>query len=390
MHVPHMLTLQAFVLLLIALCCTHQAKGRPNVVIILADDLGYGDLGFAPFTSPEMAGLQTPNLKRMASQGLSMTNFHAAAPMCSPSRASIMVGLFPWRLGVDFIYSQDIKKDGSEEMDHEVLPLLPNVAMSLRDAGYYTAHVGKWHLGGISNYDIAARANHSAGPCFVPGINQYGFDEYVAMTEGWEGKVAGKVWSSRSKTHEDGNTYSIGARYLIRNDVPLPRRARDECLTDRQTEEAMRVVTEQVFLRRPFFLNLWYDAPHSPWEGIEPFYSQYSGKFSSQVLLRKYASMVSNMDFNIGRLLDLFDSLGIANNTLVVFTSDNGPENGAGYTGGLKGRKRLLTEGGIRVPCIWQWKGHIEAGSLSDKFALTTDLFPTILHAVKVCRALSF
>ena len=349
----------------------------------MADDLGYGDLGFAPFTSREMGGLKTPSLERMSRRGLSMVSYHVAAPMCSPSRASLLTGLFPWRFGVDFIYSQDVKKDGSQEMDHEQLPLVANIAMALRDSGYHTAHVGKWHLGGLSNYDIAGRANHSEGPCFVPGPQQYGFDEWVGMTEGWEGKVAGKVWSSRSRTHEEGNTYSTGARYMIRNDVPLPRRAADQCLTDRQTDEGMRVISEQTARQRPFFLNLWFDAPHSPWEPIEPFYSQYQGQFASQTLLRKYASMVSNMDMNIGRVLDLVDSLGITSNTLILFTSDNGPENGAGFTGGLKGRKRLLTEGGIRVPCIWQWTGHIEAGTLSDKFTLSTDVFPTLLHAAR-------
>lgn len=119
----------------------------PNVIIILADDLGYGDLGWSPFNSDLTKNIQAPNLKAMAKNGMIMTNFHTASPLCSPSRASIMVGLFPWRFGVDFIYAGDLKKDSSEEMDHEQLPLVPNIAMSFRDAGYYTAHIGKWHLG---------------------------------------------------------------------------------------------------------------------------------------------------------------------------------------------------------------------------------------------------
>jgi arylsulfatase A len=126
-----------------------DSDSRPNVIFILADDLGYGDLGWAPFYSREMSDVQTPNLKRMAKQGLTLTNFHTASPVCSPSRASIMVGLFPWRLGVDFIYAGDLKLDGSEELDHEQLPLIPNIAMSLAETGYYTAHIGKWHLGKI-------------------------------------------------------------------------------------------------------------------------------------------------------------------------------------------------------------------------------------------------
>jgi len=359
---------------------------------MLADDLGYGDLGFAPFTSELMGKLQTPWLKQMAKNGLAMTNFHVASPVCSPSRASIMVGLFPWRLGLDFIYAGDLKKDGSQEMDHEQLPLLPNLAMSFRDAGYYTAHIGKWHLGGQSHIDIPARAailngknnNGSfAGRCIVPGINQYGFDEYVGMSEGAK--------SARYSTQQIGKTYEQGARYLVRNDVPLPRRDKDEILTDRQTEEAMRVIRQQAEAHRPFFVNLWFDAPHSPWEAIEPYYSKYNGLFDdpngegrASNRLQKYASMISNMDMNIGRVLSLVDELGIAENTLLLFTSDNGPENGAGFAGPFKGRKRLLSEGGIRVPFIVQWKGKIAPNTKSDKFALTTDLFPTLLHAARI------
>lgn len=377
---------------------TEKRSAVPNVVIILADDLGYGDLGFLPFSSPEMMHLKTPHLEAMRRDGLTMTNFHVAAPMCSPARASILVGLFPWRLGVDFIYSQDLKRDGSEEMDHEQLPLLPNIPMAFKDAGYYTAHVGKWHLGGISKAEIAARASlakngsthHPA--CAAPGINQYGFDEYVAMSEGHDGKVGGVYGSCaqcsmRAVTHEQGNTYSTGARYLVKNDLPLPRRQKDEILTDRQTEEAMRVISEQTALRKPFFLNLWYDAPHSPWEAIEPFFTQFSGKFPATdkpVQLQKYASMIANMDWNIGRLLAHLDELGVGKDTLVLFTSDNGPEIGAGFTGGFKGRKRLLTEGGIRVPCLWRWPNRIVAGSSTDVFAVSTDIFATVLDLVSV------
>ena len=118
-----------------------------NVILILTDDLGYGDLGWKPFYSSEMSSVQAPNLLRMSQEGVTLTNFHAASPVCSPSRASIMLGLFPWRVGIDFIYSQDLKEDGSQELDHEQLPLIPNIALAFHEQGYYTAHVGKWHLG---------------------------------------------------------------------------------------------------------------------------------------------------------------------------------------------------------------------------------------------------
>lgn len=353
------------------------SRNRPNVIIILADDLGYGDLGWGPFTGGEMTAVRTPNLRSMAENGLIMTNFHTASPLCSPSRASIMVGLFPWRLGVDFIYAGDLKHDGTEEIDHEQLPLIPNIAMSFHDAGYYTAHIGKWHLGGQTHNDIPGRssAHNNSDGCGIPGILQYGFDEYVGMSEG--------TGSMRYRTHQAGNTYSKGSYYLFKNDIPLPKPIQPQILTDRQTDEAIRVINEQVAVGRPFFLNLWYDAPHSPWEAIPPFYSQYDDMFSTP-LLQKYASMISNMDMNIGRILKLLDQLDIASNTIVCFTSDNGPENNAGSSGPFLGLKRLLTEGGIRVPMIWQWKGRIKANSNTNKFALTTDLFPTLSHAAEI------
>lgn len=138
-----------FASILLYLSCHFTGTIGTNVILILADDLGYGDLGFGPFTSSELKGIQAPNLQKMAKRGLIMTNFHTASPVCSPSRASILTGLFPWRLGIDFIYSQDKKLDGSEELDHEQLPLLQNIPMAFRNLGHYTAHIGKWHLGEI-------------------------------------------------------------------------------------------------------------------------------------------------------------------------------------------------------------------------------------------------
>ena len=296
----------------------------------------------------------------MADNGMILKNFHAASPVCSPSRASIMTGLFPWRVGIDFIYGDvTLKKDGTEELDHEQLPLVSNLPMTLHDAGYFTAHIGKWHLGGISLEQISARAR---GDCTSPGIIQYGYDEYVAMSEG-PGSMRFRTGSITK------NTYHVGSKYLYMNDIPLPNRNVSEILTDRQTDEAMRVMRERVKQQNPFFLNLWFDAPHSPWEAIEPYFSKYNGKFKSQKM-QKYASMISNMDMNIGRILNLINELNIAENTLVLFLSDNGPENGAGFTGQYKGRKRSLMEGGILVPAIAQWKGVIRKGTISSNFLL--------------------
>ena len=367
-----------------------KGQGPPNVIVILADDLGYGDTSVPPFTTPLFANLSvTPELLRMAHAGRIMTNFHVASPICSPARASIMTGLFPWRLGVDFIYAQDLKNDGSEELNHEQLPLIPNMAMSFRDNGYHTAHVGKWHLGGMRNAEIASRyqeyqqqqhalqngTSSSSNACSAPGLLQYGYDEYVCMSEGNDD-------SDRFSTQQVGMTYKLGARYLVRNDVKLPVPTEDRWLTDAQTDEAMRVVREQTREKKPFFLNLWYDAPHSPWESVEPFFSSIANaRKHLPTRLHKYMSMIANMDWNIGRLLRLVDQLGIAENTIIVFTSDNGPEINAGSGGPFQGGKRLLMEGGIRVPAIWQWKGVIPSNSSISTFGISTDIYPTLIHA---------
>lgn len=189
--------------------------------------------------------------------------------------------------------------------------------------------------------------------------------------------------SMRYWTHQRQATYATGSQYLIRNDVPLPPPTKPEILTDRQTNEAIRVIQQQVKNHRSFFLNLWFDAPHSPWEAIEPFFTQYNGKFNTE-RLQKYASMISNMDMNIGRLLDVLDQTGANENSLIMFTSDNGPENEAGSTGKFKGQKRLLTEGGIRVPAMASWRGYIPANSLSDKYVVGTDIYPTLIHAAGI------
>jgi arylsulfatase A len=379
----------------------------PNIILILADDLGYGDTSVYPFTTSLLGNMSiTPELQKMANSGLKMTNFHVAAPICSPARASIMTGLFPWRLGVDFIYAQDKKNDGSEELNHEQLPLIPNIPMTFKDGGYYTAHVGKWHLGGLEKAEIESRAtqlpnlnrinsnssndNNYKSPvklsCSTPGLNQYGYDEYVAMSEG-NGNIGNKK-SDRYTTQQNDETYKKGSHYLYRNDIKLPKPKVDKWLTDVQTDEAMNIIKTQNIIGKPFFINLWYDAPHSPWESVEPFYSKFKNKLmkssNNNARFQKYISMVANMDWNIGRLLHLLDDLNISDNTLVLFTSDNGPEINAGSGGPFQGGKRVLMEGGIRVPAIWQWKGHIKPGSTIDKFGISTDIFPTFLDAANL------
>ena len=193
---------------------------RPNILILLADDLGYGDLSLPPFLG---SGIKTPEIEKMATMSTVMTNFHVAAPICTPTRASILTGLFPWRLGIRAIYGTGLQAN-------DVLHVVPNLPMTLLTAGYHTAHVGKWHLGGITPSDIDKR-RISKPLCegTRPGPNQHGFLEYVSMMEGPGSPRLTKLLPQQ-------NLYREGAKYLIRNDTaysPLSLK-QNEILTDRQ------------------------------------------------------------------------------------------------------------------------------------------------------------
>jgi membrane-anchored protein YejM (alkaline phosphatase superfamily) len=212
-----------------------------------------------------------------------------------------------------------------------------------------------------------------------PGPLQHGFSEYVAMAEG---PSSPRLTSLIPKSL----LYHQGAKHLVRNDHEyFPT---DEILTDRQASEAIRIMNETVQRGQNFFMQLWFDAPHGPWETIQPFDQLYASNLWEGPESRnfKYATMVSSLDHNVGRVRRALVDLGVENNTVVVFLSDNGPEGGAGSAGPFQGGKRSLREGGIRVPCIWQWPNRITANSTSAAFALSTDLFPTFMDAAGITR----
>ena len=353
---------------LLAVSAAGSNATRPNVLMILVDDLGYGDLSVPPFTGH---GLLTPELELMARESTILTNFHATAPICTPSRASILTGLFPWRLGIYSIYGTGPQAD-------EHLAVTPNAPMAFLEAGYHTAHVGKWHLGGMRPKDIEMRASRRCGAA-DPGPTQHGFAEYVSMAEGPGSARLASLLPAKQLYHS-------GAKHLVRNDRPLPQPAGSPVpiLTDRQTDEAIRIMTESSKRGQPFYMHVWYDAPHGPWEVIAPYNKLYKEKQWEGTRNFPYATMVSSVDANIGRLRRALDALGIAENTLVVFLSDNGPEELAGSAGPFKGRKRSLQEGGIRVPCMWQWKGKIAENRRLNTFSLATDLFPTFMAAAGI------
>jgi N-acetylgalactosamine-6-sulfatase len=239
------------------------------------------------------------------------------------------------------------------------------IAELLQGAGYRTAHVGKWHLGGLHQAHIDNRA------ASIPGPLQHGFDHYLTQLE----DPPVRVPLGREK-----RMYRDGGQHLVRDDENAP--ADSRYYTDINGDEAMAYIEKFHAEGKPFFVNVWFLAPHMPYEPApEPFYGMYEGWASGDQ--RKFRSMLSAMDHKIGQILAKLDELGIADNTLVVFTSDNGGAYEADI-GPWKGGKTDLHDGGMRVPYIARWPGVIPAGVVSHELAAHADLLPTVCAATGV------
>ncbi|MFB3829046.1 MAG: sulfatase [Bryobacteraceae bacterium] len=327
---------------------------RPNIVLILADDLGWAD------TTPYGGDLhETPNLERLAAQGMRFTHAYAAAPVCSPTRASIHTGKYPARLHItiwrEAAHNPPRNRAVVPPMAEEDLPQRDcTLAEALRDNGYFTAHIGKWHLGNAENY---------------PEV--HGFDVNIGGTL-W-GAPQTYFWPYRGSKRFGGEY-----RYVPGLHGGKP----EEYLTDRLTTEAINQIDAAG--GRPFFLNLCHHAVHTPIEGKPALVERYKSRIRPGLRHQNaaYAAMVQNLDENVGRILDHLDRRGLASNTAVIFFSDNG-----GYINQvtdnypLRSGKGSLYEGGIRVPLIVRWPGITRAGSASAQRVCSTDLYPTILEA---------
>ncbi len=310
--------------LLFALFCG-QLAAAPNIVIILADDLGYGDL--ACYGN---AKIKTPNLDRMAAEGAKLTQFNCPASFCAPTRASLMTGRYPFRCGM----TSNPAPDGGPDADGLHLPEGEvTLAQVLKQAGYATGMIGKWHLG-------------HAKPEWLP--THRGFDEYF------------------------GIPYSNDMRpvQLVEGDRRVEYPVVQATLTQRYTTRALDFIERNK--AHPFFLYLPHAMPHKPLAASEDFYKKSSAGL--------YGDAVAELDWSVGEVLAKLKALGLDGNTLVMFTSDNGATFG-GSTGGLRGMKGSTYEGGYRVPCIARWPGKIPAAHVSAQPAVMMDLFATALNA---------
>lgn len=310
-----------------------KASGRskmPNVVILLADDLGYGDLGSYGNTM-----INTPTLDNLAKEGMRFTDFYAGSCVCSPSRSALMTGQFPLRTG---IYSWIHHSHKMHLLKDKIT--LPEL---LKNSGYNTAHFGKWHL---SN-DYKLRENTCHG---TPG--NHGFDYWFA------------TGNNANPSHHNPNNF-------IRNGQNTG--TIEGYSSHIVVDEAVGWLDQNRDKTKPFFINCWFHEPHyhvaAPCELNEKY---------QQTKLPAYYGCIENMDLAIGNLLKKLESIGEADNTIVIFMSDNGSYLDDGNNGRLKGRKAMLWEGGIRVPGIIRWPGKIDAGITVNTPAGIVDILPTI------------
>jgi arylsulfatase A-like enzyme len=308
-----------------------QAVDRPpNFIIVFTDDQGYNDVGC--FGSPN---IKTPNLDRMAAEGMKFTDFYVAAPVCTPSRAALMTGCYPQRVSMGETPRPEGRMGWVLFPDSEcgIHSDEITIAELLKDQGYATACVGKWHLGHL--------------PPFLP--TRHGFDYYY------------------------GIPYSndMIPCPLMRMEETIEEPAVQETLTERYTEEAVTFIREHK--DEPFFVYLAHNMPHIPL-----FVSE---KFEGQSERGLYGDVIETIDWGVGRILDTLKELDLDDNTVVIFTSDNGPwlvhaENGGSATP-LRNGKGTTWDGGMRVPCIMRWPGHVPAGTTCSEIASTIDILPT-------------
>ena len=326
---------------------------RPNIIVFMTDDQGYGDLSCMGTTD-----FLTPHIDELATGGARFTNWYSNSPVCSPSRASLLTGRYPGNAGVRAILAGHRKATG-------LTPEAPTIATAVRDLGYQTAMVGKWHLG----LDEKCRPNQNGFDYFygfMAGcIDYYSHVFYWCMADGHTDPTH-DLWENDHEFYDNG-------RYF----------------TEMVSEKAVEKIREMNESDAPFMMYVAYNAPHYPMHAPR----KYLDRFPHLPWDRRImAAMLSAVDDGVGQITDELKRLGIYENTIIFFQSDNGPSRESrnwmdgrgdpyygGLPGSLKGHKFSLFEGGIRVPGIFSWPGHIPAGQVIDEPCAAMDVFPTLL-----------
>ncbi len=320
-------------LLFLVLISVARAE-KPNVVMIFIDDMGYGDIG-----AFGLEQVPTPNMDRLANEGMKFTQFYVNSPICSASRVSLMSGVYPQRERINSFLSNR-KKNRERNIADFMNPDRFTYAKMLKENGYATAHFGKWHLGGGRDVDDA------------PTPQAYGYEKSLVSYAGMGERIAKQPKNKNTETYVDS-----AIEFIEQNK------------------------------NRPFLVNVFPNDVHDYHEPSEDLLAKWSGKGRSEYD-DKFFAVLDEMDRQIGRLLTYLDDSGLAENTVVILTSDNGPTDWKryynakvvppGYTGGFRGRKWSLYEGGIRMPFMIRWPAKIEAGKVDDSTVFAAiDLLPS-------------
>lgn len=321
-----------------------EVASKPNVIIILTDDMGFSDI-----SSYGGDFVATPNIDRIASAGMQLNQYYSAAPVCSPSRVGILTGMYPARWNISTFLATKAHNKGAGQVDF-LDPEAPSIARAFKEAGYVTGHFGKWHMGGGRDVDNA------------PGFSAYGIDEYTSTYESPAPDplitATDWIWSDKDSIKRWDRT-----KYFV-----------DKTLAFLKENKG-----------KPCFVNLWPDDMHTPWvpdmEGnTDKFPANPEQEDAFKLVLKEY-------DVQIGRLLDGLKALGLDKNTIVIFTSDNGPMPSfrGSRAGGLRGTKLSLYEGGTRMPFLISWLGRIPAGIVdNDSEVNAVDLMPTLSSMANV------
>lgn len=331
-----------------------------NVILIMADDLGWGDVGFNGNNK-----IITPHLDAMSKSGIRFTDFYAAAPLCSPTRASCLTGRSPFRQGIFAAHTGAMR------------PAENTIAEILKNKGYATGFFGKWHLGWIEPDKVESRGFYS--PPW-----HHGFDETFATKSAvptWNPTKTPAGWNGFG-FKEDG---SWGGSIYLHNGQPVSENLDGDdsrVIMDRALPFIEKSITED----RPFFATIWFHTPHEPVVAGPEYLAKYPGLSDEQ---KHFYGCITAMDEQIGRLRSYLRKKGIAENTVVFFCSDNGPgdpqaKRGIASTGPYRGHKHQMWEGGLRVPALIEWPAHIEAGRVTNYQASTVDYLPTILQLLKI------
>jgi arylsulfatase A-like enzyme len=353
-----------FISVFLPLCAL--AADRPNIVLVMCDDLGWGDVGFNGNKV-----IRTPHLDAMAKNSLRFTRFYAAAPVCSPTRGSCLTGRHPYRYGIYFANTGHLK---TEEL---------TLAELLKKHGYATGHFGKWHLGTLTKTEKDANRGGPRGVKNFSPPQANGFDvcfSTESKVPTWDPMLRPKGNNSRKWWDPAKKNVPYGTAYWNEKGARINENLRGDdsrVIMDR----AIPFIRAAVKKEQPFFTIVWFHAPHLPVVAGPEYTKLYAkhGKFAQH-----YFGCITALDEQVGRLRAELRTLGVAENTLLAFCSDNGPEgraNDPGSAGHLSGRKRSLLEGGIRVPGLIEWPAKIKPGVTAIP-AVTSDYLPTILDLI--------